>query len=268
MKIIETRSLLGEGLAYLPQLGRVIAFDILNRKAYLLNPLKDWALEVIDLPFRGSCAMETTDGDVLIAGDHAIYRTTNFKSFENILQHDFDEDMRMNDGQADPMGRFWYSSMAMNGDRPCGAIYCYEPLSKSNRKVFEGLTIPNALCFDVGQNRGYFADSKSGLVFAFDYMNSLPSLQLFLDLSSQPFVPDGAIVDDEGCFWNAQWGGSRVAKYSQEGKEISTINLPISQVSCPLIYNGQLVVTSARIGLSKTMLKSQPEAGNIFIIPI
>ena len=267
MKLVDTQSILGEGLAFLSCRNQVVAFDILARKAFLLDPDKDWALTMIDLPFHGSCAMELSDGAVLIAADHALYRTKDFTRFDLVISHEFQTDIRMNDGQMDPLGRFWYSSMAMNGDRPVGSIFCFDPSTSQTYEVFSDLTIPNAITFDAVRRRGYCADSALGLVWVFDYEQDQPDRSVFLDFSGQPFVPDGAVVDAEGRFWNAQWGGGCIAIFTPNGQKTGHFDLPVSQPSCPLLVGENLLVTSARLGLSEERLSQEPNAGCIFVIP-
>jgi sugar lactone lactonase YvrE len=36
---------------------------------------------------------------------------------------------------------------------------------------------------------------------------------LFLDLSDEGLCPDGAVVDVEGCLWNAQFGAGQGGNY-------------------------------------------------------
>jgi L-arabinonolactonase len=268
MKILKTNSLLGEGLSYLNKRQCIIAFDILDRKAYFIDPCSNWSLTVVNIPFRGSCAMEMPDGSVIIAGDHALYHTYDFNTFEVVYQHDFPADVRMNDGRGDHLGRFWYSSMAMNGDRAVGEVFCYDPQTQLCRVMITGLTIPNAICFDQARNRGYIADSSSGLISCFDLAVEPPLLRPFVDLSSKFVVPDGAIVDSAGCLWNAQWGGGQLVRYCPEGYFLDAVDVPATQVTCPLLHNNSLVATSARMGLDEVALDLQPEAGNIFIIPL
>ena len=265
MKILKTQSLLGEGLSYFKKRKRIVCFDILDRKAYFIDPDSNWSLYSVNLPFRGSCAFETVDGKALVAGDHGLYQTNDFKSFDKIIHHDLAEDMRMNDGREDPDGRFWYSSMSMNGDRPDGEIYCFDPLVGKSITMFRGFSIPNAICFDPDRHRGYCADSSTGLIWHFDYRLKQPSFTLFLDLSRQKFVPDGAVVDAEGCFWNAQWGGARVSQYSASGQFMCSFSFPASQVASPLLYKNFLIVTSARAGLNENQRVREPNAGNIFV---
>ena len=268
MEIIKTQSNLGEGLSYFKKRKRIVCFDILERKAYFIDPASNWEFTIVDLPFRGSCAFEATDGKILVAGDHALYQTDDFISFNKIAHHELAEDMRMNDGREDPEGRFWYSSMPMDGDRPDGEIYCFDPAVGKSITMFRGLNIPNAICFDPIRHRGFCVDSSKGLVWRFDYRQKRPTLGVFLDLSNQSFICDGAIVDSEGCFWNAQWGKARVSQYSASGKFLCSFRFPASQITCPLLYKNFLVVTSARVGLNEYQCAHEPHAGNTFIARI
>ena len=265
MEIIKTQSNLGEGLSYFKKRKQIVCFDILDRRAYFIDPASNWEFTIVDLPFRGSCAFETANGKVLVAGDHGLYQTHDFKNFRQIAHHALAEDMRMNDGREDPEGRFWYSSMPMSGDRPDGEIYCFDPRVGKSITMFRGLNIPNAICFDPITHRGFCVDSRKGLVWCFDYQQKQPDLSVFLDLSNQPFISDGAIVDSDGCFWNAQWGGARVSQYSASGQFMCSFSFPASQVTCPLLHKNFLIVTSARTGLNENQVVDEPNAGNIFV---
>ncbi len=64
--------------------------------------------------------------------------------------------------------------------------------------------------------------------------------EVFADLSDEGLNPDGAVVDSEGCLWNAQWGASRVARYAPDGRLLSTIEFPARQVSCPAFGDADL----------------------------
>lgn len=75
--------------------------------------------------------------------------------------------------------------------------------------------------------------------------------------------PDGAVVDQDGCLWNAQWGASRVARYSPRGKILETHNFPARQVSYPAFGGtdmSTLFVTTATMGLDPL----QPDEGATF----
>jgi sugar lactone lactonase YvrE len=75
-------------------------------------------------------------------------------------------------------------------------------------------------------------------------------------------------VDAAGGVWNAQWGGSRVARYTAQGRLDLVINMPVSQPSC-VAFGGPdldlLLVTSAQFGLTPEQLAAEPGAGHMFI---
>ena len=54
--------------------------------------------------------------------------------------------------------------MPMNGDRPDGEVYCFDPLVGKSITMFRGFSIPNAICFDL-PTPGFCVDSKKGLVW-------------------------------------------------------------------------------------------------------
>lgn len=88
--------------------------------------------------------------------------------------------------------------------------------------------------------------------------------QVFVDLNVEGLNPDGSIVDATGALWNAQWGAARVARYDQNGRFLSALDLPAQQPTCPAFGGADLktlFVTSAADGLDRAQ---HPEAGKTF----
>ena len=75
-------------------------------------------------------------------------------------------------------------------------------------------------------------------------------------------------MDAAGGVWNAQWGGSRVVRYTPQGRLDVELETPVSQPTC-VAFGGPdqdlLLVTSARLGLSPERLAVEPDAGHLFI---
>ncbi len=90
---------------------------------------------------------------------------------------------------------------------------------------------------------------------------------VFIDFKAQGIHPDGSVCDSEGFLWNAQYGASRLARYSPEGELDRVENFPVSQVTCPAFggeYFDTIFVTSACQGLKEADLKVEPLAGKVF----
>ena len=225
IKIIKTNAILGEGLSFLRKRKKVISFDIIGKKLFLLSPYEGWEMEIFDIPFKGSCAMELIDGRVLIAGDLGLHVTADFKRFSTILEHDDDLSMRTNDGFEDPSGKFWYSLMRVDADNVNGCIYRFDQESMTSEVIFKNLQIPNSIAFDPEFSRGYFSDSAKRIIYKFDYFQPKSTKQVFVDLSRGSFLPDGAFVDRLGRVWIALWGGSSVACYNRKGNKELCIKL-------------------------------------------
>ena len=160
---------------------------------------------------------------------------------------------RSNDGRADPRGGFWIGTMGIKSEAHAGAIYRY--YRGELRKLFDRITISNAICFAPDGRTAYFSDTFSKRIqkVALDdhgWPDSAPDV--FADLRDAGLNPDGAVVDVEGNLWNAQWGAGRVACYGPDGAFRTSIALPASQATCPAFGGPDgktLFVTSASDGV-------------------
>ncbi|WP_307183498.1 SMP-30/gluconolactonase/LRE family protein [Streptomyces canus] len=70
---------------------------------------------------------------------------------------------RMNDGVADPAGRFWAGSMAYDGTPGAGSLYRTDPDGTVVR-VLDGLTIANGPAFTADGTTMYLADTAAGTI--------------------------------------------------------------------------------------------------------
>ncbi len=80
-------------------------------------------------------------------------------------------------------------------------------------------------------------------------------------------MPDGAAMDEEGCYWCAIHGGGVLHRYDPSGALMARVTLPISQPTmCAFVGRelDEMVVTSARDKLTEDQLKREPHAGGLF----
>ncbi|MGB3553254.1 MAG: SMP-30/gluconolactonase/LRE family protein [Jannaschia sp.] len=150
-----------------------------------------------------------------------------------------------------------------------GAIHRY--FRGEVRRLWHGLTIPNAICFSPDGKIAYFADTAQGLVWrqAIDRAG-WPSgrREVFADFSAVGIAPDGAVCDAEGNVWMAQWGVGRVACHGPDGRFLQALSCGAAHTTCPAFGGPDLdrmFVTSATQGLADGALDHQPGSGRTWI---
>lgn len=178
---------------------------------------------------------------------------------------------RLNDGRVDRQGRFWAGSVVEQKTTPeqSAGLFCLNAAGDASQHL-TGLAISNSLCWSLDGKKLYHADSPTHQIKIYDFdatTGTLSNGKIFVQTANH-VEPDGSTIDADGFLWNAEWGGSRLVRYTPEGAENFVLNTPVSQPTC-MAFGGDdmnlLFVTSARIGLSDEALAAQPEAGNLFI---
>jgi len=178
---------------------------------------------------------------------------------------------RLNEGRVDRRGRFWVGTMHDSVREPIGNFYRVTP-NFEVLKVFDGVNIPNSVVMSPDDRIMYFADTPANKIWVFDFDidgGNISNRRIFRDLTGHPGAPDGSAMDADGCLWNAEYGGSRVVRYTPKGEIDRIIQLPVSQVTC-CAFGGEkldtLYITTASQKLAPEELVKQPLAGGLFAI--
>jgi len=264
------RHILGESPIWSTQEEALYWVDIQAPSIHRLHPssgqVKTWALPEavgsIALRTRGGLLAATKSGFHFF--DPATGRLEPIVDPERHLPEN-----RFNDGRCDRAGRFWAGTLSEGMRAPFGALYCLEP-SLTVRIVERGISIPNSLAWSPDSRVMYFADSPRRRIWAYDFdlaPGVISNRRVFVEAKDHPGVPDGSTVDAEGCLWNAEHGGSRVCRYTPDGRLDRTIELPVTQPTCCMFGGPRLAtlfITTAREGLSAEQLAAQPLAGAVF----
>lgn len=183
------------------------------------------------------------------------------------------DQVRMNDGAADPWGRFWFGSMAYGDEPGLGNLFRYSETT-GTETIVRGPTTSNGLGWSPDRRVMYFVDSGPGGVYAFDVdgdggvSNQRTLIQLKPEIEG---APDGLCVDAEGSLWIAVWGGSEVRRYSPTGELIARVSLSTSQPASCAIGGANattLYVTTASEDMSAEQLEQDSEAGRIFCVDV
>ena len=217
--------------------------------------------------FRPSALGLCTDSTLIVAAEQRIL-LLNPHTNEQQLICKLPEPVtnRTNDGKVGPDGAFWLGTMDDSEQHKTGSVYSFHP-KHGLKKHLDGIGISNTFAWSPDASTFYCADSMEQTIWAFDFdMHSreLKSRRVFVSLKGSGFYPDGSAVDEHGCLWNAQWGGSRVVQYSANGHPLKTLTVPTSQPTSCAFVDTSLYVTTASIGLQTSDLY----AGNLFSSPV
>lgn len=179
--------------------------------------------------------------------------------------------MRFNDGRCDRQGRFIAGTMLMDmaAARPVGAVY--QLRGNAAHVLLRDLIVPNGLAFSPDGRTMYLSDSHPSVqtVWAFDYdtATGTPSnRRVFVDMNPLPGRPDGAAVDEDGCYWICGNDAGLVHRFTPQGRLDRSLEVPVKKPAmCAFGGPGldTLFVTSIRPGGD---VSGQPLAGGLFAL--
>lgn len=245
---------LGEGPIWSPDLDRYFWADILGRRLLWRGPAG--AGERRFDRMISAFGLTTTKGRMLLATESglALFDPESEAAPEPLAAIEADRsETRSNDGRADRQGGFWIGTMGKKAETGAGSIYRH--FKGETRRLVEGLTIPNAICFAPDGAAAYYADTKARLVWRQPLDAEgwpLGDRRVFLDLQAEGLNPDGAVIDAEGGFCCAKWGVGKVMRYAPDGRRTHEFPVGALHCSCPA-FGGEdlteMLVTSALEGL-------------------
>ncbi|MEU1194165.1 SMP-30/gluconolactonase/LRE family protein [Streptomyces sp. NPDC005859] len=240
--------------------GRYVYVDILSGRLLELRddtePAAARQLARLDVPLGAVAPVGDQPGAWIAAAGTGIALLTPDGALEWL---DRPEDRtpvpsRMNDGVADPAGRFWAGSMAYDGTPGAGSLYRTDPDGTVVR-VLDGLTVANGPAFTADGALMYLADTAVGTVLRCRVDPVSGDLcgapEPFAQLRDGEGGPDGMTVDEEGCLWVALWGAGAVRRYHPDGRLLHTVTVPAPHPTSVCLHpdDNRLFVTTARYGV-------------------
>ena len=173
----------------------------------------------------------------------------------------------LNDGRTDPRGRFLIASMDKMLAGPKGRLWQVEQGKGTRLLQDEDIMLPNALCWSPDGTTFYMGDSKTNLIYAYDYdpgTGDISNRRVFADTSGLPGDVDGASIDAQGFLWNARFGGGCLIRFTPDGSVDQTVDMPVSQPT-HITFGGTdlktMYITTARFRLKPEQLEAEPMAG-------
>ena len=269
---IQADNELGEGIIWSQSCSGVFWTDILGKTFWRFDPETQHGRSYRLDERLANFAM--LSDDTMVAGFASGLAYFNLQTGERRPIAAIEPDLpttRLNDAKLDRQGRLIFGTMDENpnGSEPIGQVWSYDG-HQAPRVLFGGVRISNSIAFSPDGRLMYFADTPTRRIDVFDYdpLTGTPSNRRpFVECDAKGGYPDGSTIDAEGCLWNAEWGGSRVVRYTPEGKIDQIIEVPAPFVTC-CAFGGRdlktLYITTARVGMNQADLQSAPLSGSLF----
>lgn len=251
---LKSRNQLGECPIWCSRSQRLFWTDIVGKVLHAhdsaTGEVQSWPM-----PARVGSFAFTGDANVLLLGLEdrlALYNITDHR-LSVVSASPGQPGTRINDGRCDRDGNFVFGTMH-EGDKPerVGAFYRLSAATMTVEQLdLPGVAIANGICFSPDGKKMYYCDSLQQKIFCCDYP-SLNNQKTFAAVTGTG-SPDGSCVDAHGFLWNAEWGGSRVVRYSPNGEIDRILHAPAQLTTCPVIggeHYDTLYCTTATMGLA------------------
>jgi sugar lactone lactonase YvrE len=180
--------------------------------------------------------------------------------------------VRLNDGRTDRWGNLVFGTLNEAPDQtPIGSFYQFSWRHGLRRLALPGVAIPNSICFSLDGRTMWFCDSLDRVIRCCDYDAASAHVHNIRIFARCAGLPDGSIIDGDGCLWNAEWGSGGVRRYTPAGHVDRVVTVPTKNPTCPCLGGPglhDLYVTSSREEHSDDELDRTPAAGGLFSLRV
>ncbi len=181
---------------------------------------------------------------------------------------------RFNEGICDAEGRFWVGVMfdprpGVVAEPVAAPLHCFT-LGEGLVAGDDWSDLHNGFAWNAEEDAFFLSHSNARSILRAPYDRARGRLgepSPFAEIQTEGHVPDGAAMDEEGCYWCAVHGGGALHRYDPSGRLIARVALPVSQPTmCAFVGSDldEMVVSSARDKLTEDQLKREPQAGGLF----
>ena len=263
-KLTTSNAELGEGPMWDADSQQIIWVDILKGQINQVDLNGNIGIPVLLDEAVGAVA-QTQSGNLIAATPSGLVDIEKSKIVCQLPNQD--PNLRMNDGKADPLGRFVGGTMTFGDPEPkAGSLWSFGP--EGVQCILDGVTISNGLDWSDDGKSMFYIDTPTQRIDSFDYdldTGRIGNRRTLIEIPVSMGSPDGMCVDAEGGIWVALWGGGSVIRIV-DSKIVKIIEIPTPQVTSVAFVGAdldQLVITTASIGLKE----QQDGAGNLYIYP-
>src|SRR5262245_58855677 len=197
-QLLATACILGEGPLQHSS-GDLMWVDIERHQLFRWDRRGEPEVEPFDEPV--SAVAETTTGELLVAGASGVWLLeVAGRPRRLIALPDAAPEIRMNDGKADPAGRFIGGTMRRQCPRePVATLWSFA--GGRATALVTGVRTSNGLAWSEDGSTMYFIDTPTQRVDAFDYAvdtGAVANRRTVIEIPADAGKPDGMCLDDEG----------------------------------------------------------------------
>ena len=275
------RCLLGESPLWHPDEQQLYCVDIPGRQVLRWRAGTD-APEVFAQDAEPGCIAARAGGGLVVARRDGLWALDTVTGrTERLTPPPYDpQRQRYNDGKPDAAGRFWVGALS-DAREPEAALY--RVTAAGAEAQLGGIVTSNGLAWSPDGRWIYRSDTKAHTIWrhAFDEAaGTLGDAQVFArfepraaeqPLSSYGGRPDGAAVDESGCYWVAMFEGARLLRYAPSGELLEDIPLPVRCPTMPAFGGADrrtLFITTASDKRPADELAREPWAGAVLTLRV
>lgn len=179
---------------------------------------------------------------------------------------------RLNDAGCDRLGAIWFGTMDDAEAAPTGRVYrFYRGRVRESR--IAPVAITNGPAISPDGRTLYVVDTlrRRILAHAIDDSGEVGDARLYQVFDASFGYPDGIVTDAEGGVWVAFWGGGFARRFAADGRLTEAVSFPVANITKVALGgpDGRTAyVTTARKGLGRAELATQPLAGDLFTFEV
>lgn len=273
---LSAQALNGERPVWCMTRRRLFWVDIRGPNLHEFNPL-DGLDRYWEMPSWIGCHALTRNGVVVALRSGLYHFDITQERLTALATAPFDSRRFIfNDGRCDRQGRFFAGTMYMPL-KPVPRIdpqFQRTPLHRyDGNGLWSDATAPvataNGLAWSPDGHTMYHTDTAIKQIWASDYdthTGCAANQRVFADLTDSVGAPDGAVVDSEGFYWCALFGGGEIRRYDPEGVLACRVVLPTQYPTMPTFGGPDLTtvyITSASWPLPDAR-RGRTSDGNLF----
>jgi len=272
-RVVQSGCVIGEAPLWVPEENTLYWTDTESYMVWSVTAdgstklIRNWKLS---LPVTSIMKRES-GGFLLVTKDGLAYWDSKSNTCELIanplVEH---PEWSFNDGVIDRQGRLVTGTMNhVHHASEEGRIYQLDT-NLTLKLMEEGLSVANGIGLSLDGKTLYVSEQFKGRILAYAYdsdRGELSDKRVFAEIPEDEGMPDGIIIDSEGCIWNGHWGGGRITRYTPEGKRDVQIELPVPITAC-LAFGGEalqdIYITTGCYQMDNEQKQKFPGSGDLF----